>query len=406
MAQIGLSSDQLVEFIDAEDPMEIELGKDGNGKPFSENFRGANLISGISGSGKTVLLKNILHPLLANFLPDEMSLLLVDIGTGNEMKEFAADPHLYHGTIFNSIDPFSQFLDNELPREIEERRAQRMANKYDSIPIMLIAFNDFDAVADALGPEKAREIVKFLAWKGMENKIFSLIVSLRAFRPIFTGSMAHMLKAFSVTGFKGFRDTCTIDFAKTRDYDFNQGLIKSGLVNKVLLYGKNGSGKSNFGFAIMDITTHLTDNQRDPGNYLFSLNGDCAFGVISFCYVFQFEKDEIVYEYEKGESMLLLWEKIYVNQKLVFSYDYRTNKMDNSLPEISNYNAQALLRRNINNSVIKTIYGFSAHLPETSPIRLIYEFATGMLWFRSLGAYEYMYMFSSIPYLIRICLLF
>jgi len=199
-----------------------------------------------------------------------------------------------------------------------------------------------------------------------------------------------MLKAFSVTGFKGFRDTCTIDFAKTRDYDFNQGLIKSGLVNKVLLYGKNGSGKSNFGFAIMDITTHLTDNQRDPGNYLFSLNGDCAFGVISFCYVFQFEKDEIVYEYEKGESMLLLWEKIYVNQKLVFSYDYRTNKMDNSLPEISNYNAQALLRRNINNSVIKTIYGFSAHLPETSPIRLIYEFATGMLWFRSLGAYEYM----------------
>ncbi len=192
MAQIGLSSDQLVEFIDAEDPMEIELGKDGNGKPFSENFRGANLISGISGSGKTVLLKNILHPLLANFLPDEMSLLLVDIGTGNEMKEFAADPHLYHGTIFNSIDPFSQFLDNELPREIEERRAQRMANKYDSIPIMLIAFNDFDAVADALGPEKAREIVKFLAWKGMENKIFSLIVSLRAFRPIFTGSMAHM----------------------------------------------------------------------------------------------------------------------------------------------------------------------------------------------------------------------
>jgi hypothetical protein len=196
-----------------------------------------------------------------------------------------------------------------------------------------------------------------------------------------------MLKAFSVTGFKGFRDTCTIDFSKTRDYDFNQRLIKDVLINKVLLYGKNGSGKTNFGFAVMDITTHLTDNQRDPNNYLFALNGDCAFGVISFHYVFQFGKDEVVYDYDKDESMLLIGEKIFVNQGLVFSYDYKTNKMDNRLPEISGYNAQTLLRRNLNNSVIKTIYGFSAHLPETSPIKLIYEFANGMLWFRSLGAY-------------------
>jgi AAA15 family ATPase/GTPase len=199
-----------------------------------------------------------------------------------------------------------------------------------------------------------------------------------------------MLKSFSVTGFKGFRDTCTIDFSKVRDYDFNQNLIKNGLVNKVLLYGKNGSGKSNLGFAIMDITTHLTDNQRDPTNYLFSLNGDCAFKVISFRYVFQFGQDEVTYEYEKDEMMVLLTEKILVNQNLVFSYDYKTNTMDNRLPEISNYNAQTLLRRNLNNSVIKTIYGFSAHLPDNSPIKLIYEFANGMLWFRSLGAYEYM----------------
>jgi AAA15 family ATPase/GTPase len=61
-----------------------------------------------------------------------------------------------------------------------------------------------------------------------------------------------MLKSFSVTGFKGFRDTCTIDFSKVRDYDFNQNLIKNGLVNKVLLYGKNGSGKSNLGLWIIN----------------------------------------------------------------------------------------------------------------------------------------------------------
>ena len=48
------------------------------------------------------------------------------------------------------------------------------------------------------------------------------------------------------------------------------------------------------------------------------------------------------------------------------------------------------MTRNMNNSVIKSIYGFSANLPSDSPIRLIYEFANGMLWFRSLGSYEFM----------------
>ena len=64
--------------------------------------------------------------------------------------------------------------------------------------------------------------------------------------------------------------------------------------------------------------------------------------------------------------------------------------MDNHLPELPSYNTEALQRRNLNNSVIKTIYGFSAHLPDNSPIKLIYEFANGILWFRSLGNYEYM----------------
>ena len=169
-----------------------------------------------------------------------------------------------------------------------------------------------------------------------------------------------------------------MDFSKTRVYDFNQQLIKNGLVNKVLLYGKNGSGKSNFGFALMDLTTHLADNQRDPLNYLFSLNGDCASKQIAFSYVFQFGKDTIRYEYEKDEMMLLLNERIYKNDTLIFAYDYKTNQMDNHLPEISTYNADLLQRRNINNSVIKTLYGFSAHLPDDSPIKEIYEFANGM----------------------------
>ena len=199
-----------------------------------------------------------------------------------------------------------------------------------------------------------------------------------------------MIKRFSVTGFKNFRDECIIDFSLVRDYDFNRHLLKNGLINKALLYGRNGSGKSNLGFAIMDMACHLTDNARNPFNYLFSLNGDSAESTIAFRYVFLFDEDEVTYEYEKNESMRLLAERIKIDGKTVFAYDYRTNKMTSTLPELDSLNKEALKNRNLDNSVLKTLYGFSAHLPENSPIKRINEFASGMLWFRSLGSYEFM----------------
>ena len=72
---------------------------------------------------------------------------------------------------------------------------------------------------------------------------------------------------FCVAGFKNFRDAYAIDFSKTHNYDFDAFLIKNNLINKALLHGKNGSGKSNLCFTLMDITTYLADNQGNPLNY-------------------------------------------------------------------------------------------------------------------------------------------
>ena len=98
-----------------------------------------------------------------------------------------------------------------------------------------------------------------------------------------------MLKRFSVKNFKNFKEKIVLDFSKIRDYGFNQYLIKNNLVNKMLIYGPNNSGKSNLGAAIMDITTHLTDNHgMDNLLYAYYLNGDFIDEIVEFKYEFVF----------------------------------------------------------------------------------------------------------------------
>lgn len=200
-----------------------------------------------------------------------------------------------------------------------------------------------------------------------------------------------MLKRFKVRNFKNFSNVCELDFTKTRNYDFNTKLIKDGYINKVLLYGKNGSGKSNIGFALMDISLHLSDNQRKPLKYTMILNGDTAMNYISFEYEFDFFGDCVIYRYKKDEQLNLLEEEILKNGEKVFEYNYQNNKYAFSLPELENFNPDLLLNRNINTSIIKMVYGFSTNLPENSVIKNLFEFANKMLWFRSvLDGFQFM----------------
>ena len=199
-----------------------------------------------------------------------------------------------------------------------------------------------------------------------------------------------MLKKFTVTNFKNFSNPCVLDFTRTRDYDFNNDLVKNGILNKVLLYGKNGSGKSNLGLAIMDISLHLSDNQRNMLLYSYPLNGDTASKYISYEYVFDFFGDEVIYSYKKNEMMVLLEEQIFLNSKIVFEYNYQDNTFRTTLPELETFNRDLLKNRNLNTSVIKMIYGYSGILPQNSPIKNLYEFANHMLWFRSVMGNQFM----------------
>ncbi len=196
-----------------------------------------------------------------------------------------------------------------------------------------------------------------------------------------------MLKKFKVNNFKNFKDDLIIDFSNTRDYDFNKNLIKDGLINKAIVFGYNNSGKSNLGFAIMDITTHLTDNLKGDIHYKYPLNLETNKSVSTFEYIFSFKKGEdITYRYEKDLQRNLKSEEILINGKSVFYYNYDTNLFNNSLPDIDQIN---LFNRTEKISALKFIRNLAFKFDDDNPIKLIVDFANDMLWFRSLRSNEF-----------------
>lgn len=197
-----------------------------------------------------------------------------------------------------------------------------------------------------------------------------------------------MIKKFSVENFRSFKDRITIDFSTCRDYDFNKGLIKNGLINKALIYGPNSSGKSNLGFALMDITAHLTDNVANQPylHYRFPINLESGKNEISFEYVFCFNGKDVVYKYSKDQTLSLLKEEIVVQNKTVFFYDYVNSTYSNEIEELKTIN---LDNRSERISALKFIRNNAFSFSDDNPIKLIVDFANQMLWFRSLRINEF-----------------
>ena len=118
-----------------------------------------------------------------------------------------------------------------------------------------------------------------------------------------------MLRKFSVTNYKNFAGTVCIDFTDTRKYDFNTECVKDGLVNKAMVLGRNGIGKSNLGLALFDISYTLTDNIPSPIQLQESsfLNGNSSSKYATFVYEFQQGGDVLRFEYRKNHPMNIIF---------------------------------------------------------------------------------------------------
>lgn len=195
-----------------------------------------------------------------------------------------------------------------------------------------------------------------------------------------------MLKLFEVTGFKNFKTCTAINFSDVRDYKFNTECIKDHIISKMIVYGKNSIGKSNLGLALFDIVSHLSAKNVTPNLYDYYLNVESPDDYALFHYVFSFGQDEINYTYRKDEKQTLIYEKLYLNQKLMFEYDYRKNKGNtNGIHELAptlNLSMQDV------DSVLKYVIS-NTLLDDKHPLRQMMTYINNMLWFRSLDENRY-----------------
>ena len=193
-----------------------------------------------------------------------------------------------------------------------------------------------------------------------------------------------MLKYFEVSGFKNFKDTISIDFSDVRDYRFNKHCITDNSIGKIIIYGKNSIGKSNFGLALFDIVSHLSSKNVTPGLYDYYLNADNRKGYAEFRYIFEFGNVEMEYSYKKNQKQSIIYEKLLMDHKMIFEKDAQDGikvDLEEFAPtlNIDMIDVESLLKYIVVNTVIA----------DEHPIKRLFNYVNHMLWFRSLDENRY-----------------
>ena len=135
-----------------------------------------------------------------------------------------------------------------------------------------------------------------------------------------------MLKKFAVSNFKCFNQRTVFDLSDPANYAFHQQVIEEGVKTKGIIYGANGSGKSNLALAIFDIILHLTDKEKLLAKYAPYLSLDSKNPMAEFEYEFCFYGTEVIYRYGKTDSLTLVYESLLINDEEVLNYNFENRK--------------------------------------------------------------------------------
>lgn len=195
-----------------------------------------------------------------------------------------------------------------------------------------------------------------------------------------------MLKKFSVKNYRQFNEILEFDLT-ANNYSFNPECIKQNLVKLALIYGENGTGKTNLGWALFDIVSHLTDNNShiETNNYLNAFSRE-KYAEFKFEFRFSDRYQKIkplIYEYQKNENSVLISEKIIINNNVVLNYNLNQPLMT-TLSGAENLNKNINPSQNL--SAVKYIYN-NTSLDKRNQDNVIFikfiEFINHILYFRS-----------------------
>lgn len=194
-----------------------------------------------------------------------------------------------------------------------------------------------------------------------------------------------MLKKFSVTNYRQFEHTLSFDLSAS-NYGFNLECIKQGLVKFALIYGENGSGKSNLGWAMYDLVSHLTDNENtgNKQNFLNALSKD-KYSTFKFDFVFLYKKKNVnvEYIYQKNTDGILITEKLFIADELVLDY-HLNNYFTSHLKGTENLNKTINPAQNL--SAVKYVYN-NTSLDKRDMTNAVFdrfmEFVNHILYFRN-----------------------
>ena len=199
-----------------------------------------------------------------------------------------------------------------------------------------------------------------------------------------------MLLKFKVENYRSFNCPLEIDFTRVHDYKFSTTALTRGLIGKLLVYGRNGSGKSNLGFALFDIVATLTDKNivpltHDDHGYL---NADSDDPYAKFEYHLRFDDDILVYKYQKSALYQMVSESLFLNDQEVYQYDFKQR-----VGRFLNMNLIGADHLTFDyfdgNLAVLRYVAYNTSQSEDSLVKKLMDFVTHMLWFRSVQANEY-----------------
>lgn len=198
-----------------------------------------------------------------------------------------------------------------------------------------------------------------------------------------------MLLRFWVENYHGFKGRAEIDFTDKKNYLFGKECVRGDLLDKTILLGTNGAGKTNFGYALTDIVGTLYGYGKDIGqcNPRLFINGDSDSDLARFHYEFSFRGSVLVYEYSKSAPEDIVSESLTMDRAVIFSYDLadRSNDVfDTARVGAGKVDAGSADGRS---AVLAAIWKVSGR-SETSMVGSMMSFVARMHYYRSMWRFD------------------